>query len=79
MATMVENMSKEADEYYSGKGYSLTVIDGCDALTVEKPAGSDWSYLKMEINGRRGGDITLRSKEMAEQLHAMLGSMLGKT
>lgn len=64
------------DETYLKKTYSRQVVEDSDALTVNKHAGSDWAFLKMEINGRMSGEICLRSREMAEHLHFMLGQLL---
>lgn len=63
---------------YWNTSYKITAIEGVDALTVEKGASSDWSKVSMVINGGVSeSQITLRSRHMAEQLHFMLGQMLG--
>lgn len=48
----------------------------CNGLTLYKSCGSEW----FAIGIKRGGTkekIALKSKEAAEQLHFMLGQMLG--
>jgi hypothetical protein len=49
-----------------------------DILSVRKGSGSDWVYICMKTNGQPNGAITIRSLEMAEGLHFMLGQMLGR-
>lgn len=62
---------------YWSKDYCMTVSEsGCDMLSVNKNGGTDWSTLKMMTNERSNGLITLRSREIAEQLHFSLGQML---
>ncbi len=63
---------------YFKKNYCMTVSESgsCDVLSVNKNNGTDWSALKMVTNGRSNGTITLRSREIAEQLHFSLGQML---
>ncbi len=56
-----------------GKGYRPT-----NELFIEKKSESDWSHITMMTNSSKNGTITIRSKEMAEQLHFMLGQMLDK-
>jgi len=55
----------------------MTSKQGVDSLTVSKTAGSDWANVEMEINdGAAYSQIDLRSREMTEQLHFMLGQLL---
>lgn len=63
---------------YRFKGYKMTAQESNDALTVYKSDESDWCTLTMNTNEEQNGQIVLRSKEMAAQLHFMLGRMLGQ-
>lgn len=64
------------DKYWN-KDYCMTVSEsGCDILSINKNRGSDWSTLEMVTNAEPNGLITLRSREIAEQLHFSLGQML---
>lgn len=49
-------------------------ICDCNGLTLYKSRGSEWFDIGLKRNGTK---ITLTSKEAAEQLHFMLGQMLG--
>jgi|GEM_PF-3954072 len=60
------------------KHYVMKAQQSNDQLEVRKSSGSDWSQISNVTNGTKNGEITIRSKEMAEQLHFMLGQMLGK-
>lgn len=64
------------DSYWK-KNYGSSVSSGCDELHVRKSSGGDWSHINMLTNDQPNGDITIRSKEHAEQLHFLLGQMLG--
>jgi hypothetical protein len=66
------------DDYWN-RHYRLSANEWSDTLTVSKHGGTDWSEVAMNINDVTRDSITLRSKEMAEQLHFMLGQLLGKT
>jgi hypothetical protein len=61
---------------YFNRNYKVTVIEGVDRLTLSKHPAGFWSEIEMRINENPPARITLRSKEMAEQLHHMLGQML---
>ena len=61
---------------YLREGYKASVIVGVDEVTVNKPRDSDWSTIKLTVNGYEAGEVDLRSKQMAEHLHFMLGQML---
>lgn len=63
---------------YEAISYRMSVSDGCDTVHVEKDIGSAWCKLRMVTNCAENGDITIRSKDMAMQLHFMLGQMLGE-
>lgn len=63
-------------ESYSNKSYSYSVSNGFDDLYVNKNPSSDWMEIKMVTNDLANGVITIRSKEMAEQLHFMLGQLI---
>ena len=63
---------------YQDKRYNSSVIIGNDNITLAKSSGSEWSYIENTINGDKDTEITIRSKEMAEHLHFMLGQMLDK-
>lgn len=68
----------DSTEYFA-RQYRMTVKDA-DELTLDKSRASDWASLTMHINdGVPDTQITLRSKEIAEGLHFMLGQMLGKS
>ena len=64
-------------DYYN-QNYSMTVQEANDKLTVSKSSGSNWCGIAITTNRNSNGMIMLRSKAMAEQLHFMLGQMLGK-
>ena len=64
-----------ADDYWK-RHYSMSAQDTCDELTLSKTSGSDWSHITMITNGDRNGEITIRSRFQAEQLHLMLKQML---
>jgi hypothetical protein len=61
---------------YVKLNYFMSAGQHPDVLTVSKSAGTDWSHVTMTIHGDIKADITIRSQEMAEQLHFMLGQML---
>lgn len=61
---------------YTGKHFIMTAEQFPDRLTVKKNSPSDWSSVEMQVHDLVPVKITLRSKEMAEQLHFMLGQML---
>jgi hypothetical protein len=65
------------DEYWKRR-YHMEAIEGVDALNVDKSPGTDWCWVRMTVADNEPIGINLRSKEMAEQLHFMLGQMLGK-
>jgi hypothetical protein len=65
-------------EGYWSKCFNATVSFGNDDIEVNKNSGGDWSSITMCTNGNPNGDITIRSREHAEQLHFLLGQMLGK-
>lgn len=64
------------DDYWD-KTFSTSVSNGCDNIRVEKIGNSDWSHIKMITNNNSNGEITIRSKEQVEQIHFLLGQMLG--
>lgn len=62
---------------YDKKEYVMSAQETNDKLTVSKGSGSDWVMVMMTTNNEQNGHVTIRSKAMAEQLHFMLGQMLG--
>lgn len=67
------------DEKFDKKHYDTTTFIGNNKLCVNKLTSSDWSHITMRTNDEVNGTITLKSKEIAEALHFMLGQMLGKS
>jgi hypothetical protein len=63
---------------YQKKCYNMAAQHMVDQLHIDKSTQSDWCEITMITNGFENGIITLRSKEMAEQLHFMLGQLLDK-
>jgi VCBS repeat-containing protein len=63
---------------YEKSQYCMSAIQHPDKVTVSKTQGSDWCHVTLDIHGKEDSAINIRSKEMAEQLHFMLGQMLGK-
>lgn len=72
-ANRINNM---VDINYYNRSYSVTVSESVDNLELHKSTGSDWCEIRAFINDDLKGSIELRSKEMAEHLHFMLGQML---
>lgn len=66
----------QAELDYWERTFSLTAQETNDALMVHKIDGSDWCSISIETNGKQNGEITIRSRLMAEQLHFMLGKLL---
>jgi len=64
------------DNYYE-KHYTMGLQENNDKLIVSKMSQSDWCLIKMNTNNSANGKIQIRSKAMAEQLHFMLGQLLG--
>ena len=64
-----------SDTYYD-KSYSRSTTEGADSLHVRKRRGTDWLDIEMITNGTGNGSICIRSKDMAEHLHFMLGQLL---
>jgi hypothetical protein len=62
---------------YFMQDYTTTATVGIDSLTLNKCPGTEWSEITMSVNDNKD-TITLRSKQMVEHLHFMLGQMLGK-
>ena len=63
---------------YRNKYYDMSVVESSDSLYLSKASKSDYCEIKMKVNNFDDGSILIRSKEMAEQLHFMLGQMLDK-
>lgn len=61
---------------YERSSFHLKLVDGSDTITLSKLPHSDWSDIRLEVNGREVAVITLRSEHAAAMLHAMLGRML---
>lgn len=64
------------DDDYWRKHYQRRLAEGADTLTLEKTKDSDWCHVRMLTNGDPNGGICIRSREMAEHLHFMLGQLL---
>lgn len=64
---------------YWDKSYNMKVEHQSDSLVIKKMSGSDWSQITLFIHKEEQAKITIRSKEMAEHLHFMLGKMLSNT
>ena len=60
------------------KHYSMEIKESNDLIHIDKMSGTDWSTIEMVTNDKSNGYITIRSKNMAEHLHFMLGQMLDK-
>ena len=60
------------------KSYTLSIMGSLDEIVVDKNPNTDWSEVKMFIHGEVKASIVLRSQEIAEGLHFLLGQMLGK-
>lgn len=63
---------------YRDKYYRMNVDNGGDQVEVHKSWNSEYVEIRLTINGLIKADMTLRSKEMVEQLHFMLGQVLNK-
>lgn len=63
---------------FDKKHYFMKVEESSDQLIVDKNCQSKWLNIRMVTNGSHNGQITIRSKEMAEQLYFMLGQVLEK-
>lgn len=61
---------------YCNKDYRRTITSGIDTLTLSKSPTSDRSIIIKESNGAYSSEITLSSREAAEQLRFMLGQLL---
>ncbi len=64
---------------YERRKYSMSAKETNDEIHVGKHNDSDWCSILMTTNDENNGEITIRSEIMAEQLHFMLGQMLGKS
>lgn len=64
---------------YWNRIYAMSAQETNDRLRVRKDSGTDWCEVQMTTNNSPNGSIQIRSKEMAEQLHFMLGQMLDIT
>jgi len=62
---------------YWGKSYNASLKRGVDTVHVIKASGVDRSMIRMQLHDKIDGTIQLRSQEHAEQLHFLLGQMLG--
>jgi len=62
---------------YFAKNYIMSAQQDNDKLRVVKCGQSEWCNIENTTNNSDNGKITIRSKAIAEQLHFMLGQMLG--
>jgi len=60
------------------KTYKMSICEANDKLTINKNFATDWIEISMFINGIKDSEITIRSKEMVEQLHFTLSQLLEK-
>jgi len=63
---------------YKSKNYLMCAMEINEIIMLNKLAGNDHSWLYLMTNNDLNGDIRISSQAMAEQLHFMLGQMLGK-
>jgi len=54
----------------------MKAVESVDSILVHKSPSSYWTEITLFIHEKEEARITIRSKEMAEQLHFMLGQML---
>jgi len=59
-------------------GINKTAHESVDEICVQKDKKSNLCCVVLEVRGDSDSEITLCSKEMAEQLHFMLGQLLEK-
>lgn len=65
-----------SERKWTRKHFKVRVGNDLDQLRVEKLSGSDWIQVKLETHGRMRGDVELRGREIAQQLHFVLGQLL---
>ncbi len=65
------------NKYYD-KHYHMAAESESDKIILKKCGRSDWCEVIMEINGDQKCSMDIRSREMAEQLHFMLGQILSQ-
>lgn len=64
------------NDKYRGSHFHMSVAESADQLAVDKQSATEWCEITMRTNNERNGEITIRSKRMAEALRFMLGQML---
>ena len=63
---------------FDKKSYNLSIVDAIDEIAVIKKSGCDFVEIKMFIHNKEESSIVLRSQDLAEGLHFLLGQTLGK-
>ena len=63
---------------FDKKSYNLSIVDVIDEITVIKKSNCNFVEIKMFIHNREESSIVLKTQELAEGLHFLLGQMLGK-
>ena len=63
---------------FDKKSYNLSILDVMDEIAVIKKSGCDFVEIKIFIHNKEESSIVLRSQQLAEGLHFLLGQMLGK-
>lgn len=69
-------MSKENDFYQ--KRFDHEISNSLDFFRVRKSSGSDWSEITHSCNGKKTS-TQIRNFEQLEQLHFLIGQMIGKS
>jgi hypothetical protein len=59
------------------KDFQMSARETNDEITIHKSKSSDWLNISMLTNGDQEKGITIRSEEMARQVHFMLSRVLG--
>ena len=67
------------NEKYFRCAYDKSVTEGAECLKVVKSYGTHYCTLSIEINDELTESILIRSEDMVEHLHFMLGQMLRKS
>lgn len=64
-----------ASEFWK-KSFNMKFQESNEQLVVSKDSNSDWSYINRTTNDCSNGEIVIKSRAMAEQLHFTLGLLL---
>lgn len=75
---MIKRSNTMGEDEYKIKHYSVSVEERNDKMRLTKGMNSDYCEINMKTNDINEGGLVIRSKNMAEQLHFMLGQMLEK-